>query len=257
MKDTSIVRRPKTNISSLGVISVHLRNPWVIAWWSLCYPGFGHLACGVLSKGIFVFAGELLINYMAKINLAILYSFTGKFDLAKEVLDTKWLLVYCAILIYAIWDSYRVAVEANKLSILADREHATITPAKIGSLSINTMVMRVPWVSAAWSLLLPGLGQLYNVQAIKAFFLLLSGGGFLILSNALAAFHYTALGDFQQAKAVIDWQWFLNIPSFYIFAIWESHTDTVELNKLFKTEQAQNFKAQFQSRFFNYPVNGG
>ena len=93
-----IVRRPKVKLTASSINLFHRRNPLVIAWWSFCYPGFGHLACGSMSKGIFVFAGELLINYMAKINLAILYSFTGKFAEAKTVLDTRWLLVYCGIL---------------------------------------------------------------------------------------------------------------------------------------------------------------
>ena len=40
------------------------------------------------------FIGEALINEMANINPAIVYSFTGEFARAMEILDTQWLLLY-------------------------------------------------------------------------------------------------------------------------------------------------------------------
>lgn len=252
--NAAIIRRPKIIITPTTLNLIHRRNPLVIAWWSLCYPGFGHLACGSMGKGIFVFIGELIINYMAKINMAILYSFTGKFAMAKTVLDTRWLLIYCGILVFSIWDSYRIAVEINKVTVLADRENAPITPTIIGSYSINSLLQRTPWVSLLWSLIAPGMSQLYNTQAIKAIFLFLVSTSILVLSHALEAIHFTALGNFVQAKAVIDWQWFLNIPSFYVYTLWDSYSSTVELNKLFEIEQAQFFRNNFQNSAFHYPV---
>jgi hypothetical protein len=251
-----IIRRPKAYMTPCGSNFLHLRNPWLIAWWSLCYPGFGHLALGTMAKGIFLFVGEMLINYMGKINLAILYSFTGKIQMAKDILDTRWLLLYCGFLVFAVWDSYRMAVEINKTSILADREDAPIMPTNIGLVSINVLVKRNPWVSMAWSVLAPGMGQLYNIQTAKAIFLLIVEGSIIVLSHALQAIHLTALGDFQQAKNILDWQWFLNIPSFYVFTMWESYSNTIEINKIFEMEQAQYFRNNFQDPGFEYPISG-
>ncbi|MFA4886386.1 MAG: hypothetical protein WC601_11545 [Desulfotomaculaceae bacterium] len=45
---------------------------------------------------------ELLINTHAHVNLAIIYSFTGNFAMAKQVLDTHLLLLYCGVLVYAV-----------------------------------------------------------------------------------------------------------------------------------------------------------
>lgn len=249
-----IIRRPKYFVSCYSINGFHLRNPWVIAWWSLAFPGFGHLACGNMAKGIFVFVGEIIINYMAKINMAILYSFVGDFEKAKVVLNTQWLLLYGGVLVFAIWDSYRLAVECNKLSVLGDRENASVAPLVIGSVSFNGLEKRNPWVSAVWSLLVPGSGQLYVTEAPKAIFLLLVSGFILIISHSFQALIYTVLGNFEQAKAVIDWQWFLNIPSFYVFAVWDAYVNAVEINKFFEIEQAQYFRNNFQSPDFKKPL---
>ncbi len=254
-----IIRRPKVYLTSFSLNGFHKKNPWVIAWWSLTFPGFGHLALGSMAKGIFVFIGESVLNQMAKINLAIIYSFTGEFEKAKEVLNTQWLLLYCGILVFAIWDSYRLTVEFNKLSVLADRENAPLTPTMIGAASLNAFEKRNPWVSMAWSLLGPGLGQLYNAETIKAIFLLLLSSTHIVASHSLQAIGYTAVGDFQQAKAVLDWQTFLNIPSFYVFAAWDAYADSSAINQLFDIEQAQYLRANFQDTNFKkpLPVEGG
>lgn len=247
-------RRPKMKMVSYSLNHLHLRNPWVIAWWSLTFPGFGHMACGSMAKGIFVFIGELVINQMSKINLAILYSFTGEFQKAKTVLNMQWLLLYCAILVFAIWDSYRIAIEINKFSVLADRENAPITTTIIGGSAFNFLDKRNPRASIAWSMLAPGLGQLYNSETVKAIFLLLISSVVIVASHSLQAIGYTAWGNFQQAKAIINWQLLLNIPSFYCFAAWEAYVDSVELNKLFDIEQAQFFRNNFQSPDFKKPL---
>ncbi len=248
-----IIRRPKVNMTSFSLNSFHLRTPWVIAWWSLAFPGFGHLACGSMAKGIFVFIGEAIINQMAHINLAIMYSFTGEFAKAKDVLDTQWLLLYCGVLVFAIWDSYRLAIEFNKLSVLGDRESAPIVPTKIGAAS-NALEKRNPRVALVWSLLIPGIGQLYTAETIKAIFLMVVSSSVIIASNALPAIGYTVMGDFQQGKAVIDWQLFINIPSFYGFAAWDAYVNAIEINKLFDIEQAQYFRNNFQNAAAKRPL---
>lgn len=249
-----IIRRPKAAISLGSINTFHLRNPLVVAWWSLVYPGFGHLRLVSIAKGVFLFTGELLINTQAHINLAILYSFTGNFIMAKQVLNTRLLLLYCGILIFAVWDSYRLSLEANKASILADHENDPMVPLILCGEGFNGFDKRNPWVAAAWSLLVPGLGHLYCPSVIIAIFVMIGGGVIVYFSHVLPAIGYTALGQFTQAKAVIDWQWLLNLPSFYCFAIYDSYVKAVEVNKIFDQEQAQFLKNKYQSPLFPMPL---
>jgi len=251
---THIVRRPKATLTGHSINVLHLRNPLVVAWWSCVYPGFGHLRLVSLGKGVFLFGGELLINTQAHINLAIIYSFTGNFAMAKQVLDTQLLLLYCGILVYSVWDSYRIAIEINKLSVLADHENAPVAPLFIGSAGINALEKRNPWVAAAWSAMAPGLGHLYCQTLVSAVFLMIGGGVIIYLSHLLPAIGYTAMGQLAQAKAVIDWQWLLNVPSFWCFSVYDAFVKSVEINKMFDREQTQFLKSNYRSNGFKMPI---
>lgn len=253
-QQATMARRPKLGISANTLSFFHLRNPWVVALWSIIFPGFGHFSCGCKVKGAFLILGELAINYKAHLNLAILYSLTGSFQQAKDVLDTQWLIIYGPVLLYAVFDSHRLAVEGNKLSILADRERACMTPTAISPIAFVTLDKRDPRLGILWSMFLPGLGHLFAHRVATSTFLLLVGVGMIVLSHTLQAIIFTALGDFQQAKTILDWQWLLNLPSFYGYAAWDAHTELVEINKLFEIEQARYFRDRFQNRpFFRLP----
>jgi hypothetical protein len=58
----------------------------------------------------------------------------------------------------------------------------------------------------------------------------------IYLSKLLPCIYYTLLGDFVQAKEVIDPHWLLNISLIYGFAVYQSYVDTVETNNLFDWE---------------------
>ncbi|MDD2620514.1 MAG: hypothetical protein PHC92_07600 [Syntrophomonadaceae bacterium] len=249
-----IVRRPKSTLAVYSTNIVHLRNPFVVAWWSLAYPGFGHFRLISTFKGMFLFVGELLINTHAHINQAIIYSLTGKITMAKQVLDTHLLLLYCGILIFAVWDSYRATIEINKLSVLADHENAVISPTMLSPAGINFLEKRNPWVAAAWAAMMPGMGHLYTVSVLHAMFLLIIGTIIVYFSHLLPAIGYVAIGDLAQAKTVLDPQWVLNFPSFYCFSIYDAYVKTVEINKAFDQEQAQYFRNNYQSPLFQMPL---
>lgn len=249
-----IVRRPKAALSYYSLNSFHLRNPLVVAWWSLVYPGFGHIRMVSIAKGMFLFIGELLINTQAHLNLAIMYSFTGDFVMAAKVLDVHLLLLYSGILIFAVWDSYRVALEINKFSVLADHENAPLIPMVIGGSGLNSFEKRNPWVAVAWSAFVPGAGHLYTMTIIPAVFLMIGGAVIVYFSHILPAVHYSMLGQFGLARQVVDWQWLLNVPSFYCFAIYDAYVKTVEINKIFDQEQAQFLINHYQSTLFPMPL---
>ncbi|MBW7455587.1 hypothetical protein ACFOLF_07195 [Paenibacillus sepulcri] len=104
---------------------------------------------------------ELLINFKARINQAMVFSFTGQFAMAKEILDVRWMSLYAPVYLFAIYDSYRTTVDLNHQYTLADREKAYFPSFFINGLEINYLDKRTPWAAFVWSLLMPGMGQLY------------------------------------------------------------------------------------------------
>lgn len=246
-------RREIAYLSLSGTTQLHIRNPFVIAAWSLTFPGMGHLLLSKYSRGFFLFIWEVVINYKAKINLLIFYSFIGDFEKAKAVTDIRWMSLYIPTYIFAIWDSYRTTVDLNNIYKLAAREDAEIKPFKIGALEINYLDKRKPWVSTIWSLLIPGSGQLYIHRLITAGFVIMWWIAICYYSKLLPVFHYSFLGDFEKAKAVVDMQWFLNIHSVYFFSMYDAYTNTVENNKLYEWEQSKFFKREYQNSNFVMP----
>lgn len=240
-------RRPKGVVSPISTNYFHLRNPLVTAWWSAAFPGFGHIILGSYIKGFLLIIWEIVINTQSKINLSILYSFIGKFDEAKSVIDKRWVLLYVPIFIYAVWDSYRSTVDINKLSILADSENSPIIPVKMDFLEINYLDKRNPWLSVAFSFFMPGTGHLYTHRLPTGFFVLAWWIAISYFSHIFEAVYFTAIGAFSRATTVVDPEWLLFMPSIVGFAIFDSYVNTVEYNKLFDTEQSKFLKDNYQT----------
>lgn len=238
-------RRPKAYMSPITTNLIHLRNPVTIALWSTIFPGFGQIALGQYIKGYILILWEILVNTQSHLNLVILYTFTGRFQEAAAVANPRWLLLYNAVYVFALWDSYRTAVDLNKLALLADRSDEVMTPVRMNGFTINYLDKRIPWVAAAWSALMPGLGHLYVQRLPCGFFLLLWWVATAYFSRLMEVLTYTLLGDFAQAVAVADWQWLLFMPSIHWFAIYDSYVNTVEHNKLFAREQAAYLRREY------------
>lgn len=247
-------RHPKGLVSSVSITLVHLRNPWVIAFWSAIFPGFGHISLGSYIHGFLLIAWEMLINVKANVNYAILYSFTGRYDMAMAVVNNRWLILYAPVFIWAIWSSYRLTVDLNKLSILADRARSPISPAKMSTLEMEFMEKRIPWVGLAWSLLMPGIGHLYTHRLTTGFLVLAWWIGVCYLSSFLQAIQFTALGEFNNAIAILDPQWAMFLPSIYGFSAYDAYVNTVEYNRLYEKEQARYLEDNFQEDTFEMPV---
>ncbi|WP_078427845.1 hypothetical protein [Alkalihalobacterium alkalinitrilicum] len=252
---TNRERRFKAHVSAIGTTQLHLRNPYIIAWWSAAFPGFGHLLLSKYLRGYALFLWEILVNNMANINLAIVYSFTGKIDLAKEVLEPRWMLLYLPVYVFGIWDSYRTSVDMNKVFILAERENADFNSYTIGALEINYLDKRRPLMAVFWSLFTPGLGQLYIHRVLTAVFTMAFMILFVYFSNVLVTIHLLFLGEVHQATQALDIQWFLFIPSHFGFAVYDSYVNTVENNKLYESEQRKFLKKQYQQYRVKIPVN--
>lgn len=239
-------RRSKMSFSSLGINHLHQNNPWVAAWWSAALPGFGHIHLGLYVKGIILMAGEILFNIFGNINLAIYYTFTLQFELLHEVANYHWALLYCAIYVYSIFDSYRLGIELNSQHWLeAKQSYRDIKTNIVQSIDINFLDLRQPWVAVAWSILFSGLGHLYNNKMISGFILI--GWQVLIAtySGLTYALIYTLTARFELIPEVIDYQWLLFFPSIYFFSIYDAYSITVNNNKLFKEEQLYFFQEKY------------
>ncbi|KHF41455.1 membrane protein [Halalkalibacter okhensis] len=252
---TNRERRFKAHVSAIGTTQLHLRNPYMIAWWSAAFPGFGHLLLSKYLRGYALFLWEILVNNMSNLNIAIVYSFTGNIGMAKEVLEPRWLLLYIPVYIFAIWDSYRTSVDMNKVFILAERENADFNSYTIAALEINYLDKRRPLMAVVWSLLTPGLGQLYIHRVLTAIFTMAFIIVFVYFSNVLVAIHYLFIGEIGQATQAIDPQWFLFMPSHFGFAVYDSYVNTVENNKLFESEQRKFLKENYQNYRVKIPIS--
>lgn len=104
-----------------------------------------------------------------------------------------------------------------------------------------------------WSLLSPGAGQVYIHRIIVAVFLLASWIVVAYFSKLLPAIQYTLLGQFAKAKAIVDWQWYLNIPSIYMYAMYDAYANCVEENNLFDWELSKFLKKNYQNKNFHIP----
>lgn len=244
------LRRPKGHISSVTTNALHLRNPWVTAWWSATLPGFGHLILGKYLKGYALILLEIILNTLGKINLAIMYSFTGHFDLTKQVLDPRFAFLYLGVFTYAIWDSYRGTVDLNKFNILAERENSPIIPFKMDSFEVNYFDKRNPWVAIVTTAFLPGSGHLYIHRLTTGFSIMAFWVVSTYFSKVYIAVIYIAAGSFIQATGITDPQWFLFLPSIFGFAIYDAYVHTVEYNRLFEIEQSKFLKDNYQGPNF-------
>ncbi|RXJ02747.1 hypothetical protein DS745_05395 [Anaerobacillus alkaliphilus] len=245
--NTQNYRYYRAHVSPYNTNIIQLRNPWVPVWWSAAFPGMGHMMHGAYIKGFILFLWEFLINLNANINLAMVYSFTGQFELAKQVIDTRWVLLYIPVYIISMWDCYRKTIDINKLYIIANYEKAPIVPFKLGIMGINFLDRRQPLLSMIWSMLMPGMGHLYLRRIPTGFFLLFCWILCTYFSNILNSLHLTLLGDFSTATAVLNAQWALFLPSLYGFSLYESYSLAVEYNKLFKVEQSEYLKREYQT----------
>lgn len=240
-------RYAKGRISVFGINSVYPRPPWIAAWWSAAFPGFGHMFIGKYLHGFVLILWELIVNNMAQLNLSIALSFQGRFEEATEVLNQDWALLYVAVYLFSIWDSYRCAVEINKNHRLAEIEDAPITPSDVSFFDIVILEKKSPLSGMFWSVLSPGLGQLYSGSTVVGTFVLAWWIYVCYQAEFVRTWLHSFLGDFEAAAAMVDWQWFLFIPSMYAFAIYQAYTSVNENNILYDIEQVRHLRVRAEN----------
>lgn len=174
-------QRYMAHVSLLGTTQLlHKRNPYTIACWSMAFPGFGHLLLNKYLRGYALILWEVFINQKIHLNVAMVQTFNGHFQAARDALDPKFISLYIPVYLFAIYDSYRTSVDLNKVYLLAQRENGPFNVFSIGALEINYLDKRKPRVAAIWSMGIPSAGQLYIHRIVLAGFLLNRVGWVLI-----------------------------------------------------------------------------
>jgi hypothetical protein len=235
----------KQTITSIRRIRKY-RSPWIVAWFSAAFPGCGHIYMGDYIQGYIMVVWEIYINFHANINLAIFYSFTGRFEIAKQVLDRRWAILYVLIFVFCIWDSYRRCVEANMHG--RDIENIAV-PA-------DFYEPRKSIIAMAWSFLMPGLGHLYLYRFATGLFIMSVWLPIVYFSRFLEGIHLSFIGEFARAIAILDPKWLLYMPSIYGYIIFDALNSTDEVNSSFETSQAQYLQDKYQDPDFQMPVLG-
>lgn len=82
-----------------------------------------------------------------------------------------------------------------------------------------------PLLAAFWSVAIPGFGQLYNGKYVKGFFFIVLEFVINLQSNLNIAIYYSWLMDIETACKVINYQWLLFYPCFYVFSIYDAYHD--------------------------------
>ncbi|MGG0717456.1 hypothetical protein ABE096_07620 [Robertmurraya massiliosenegalensis] len=239
-------RHSLVNISVFGISQLKYQSPYMVAWWSAVFPGFGHyLLCQYL-RGTLLTLAEVIINTLARINEAMVYSFSGQFELAKSVIEPKWAFGYLAIYLIAIGDSFRSAVYQNKLHHLALLEYKGHHTVHISPIEIQYIEKKNPTIGALYSFFFPGLGQLYNQRFGLAFYAMFWWWIYLILSNSHDSILFLWHGRLEDSISVLHPHWLLFMPSVLFGSIYYTYRTTIEHNRLFQIEQRHFLMNRYQ-----------
>jgi hypothetical protein len=103
----------------------------------------------------------------------------------------------------------------------------------IRSWSNNFLKLTNPWVVLWWSAAFPGFGYLILGDFVLGFVLMI----FEMIVNTLgginSSIYFSMIGDFEQAKEVLDKRWFLAYMAIYVFVMYDSYRRAVEYNKAY------------------------
>lgn len=232
-------RRPIAALSVFGVSYIKNQNPYIVAWWAAAYPGFGHYLLNQYARGTILTLFEVVINTMAHINDAIVYSLCGKLDMAVSVLEMEWTYIYVIIYFFSIWDSYRSTLVQNRMYYLAEQENRPITPVTIHSFEIQYLERRNPYLASFYSLLFPGLGQFYGHRIWLGIYAMFWWAVYSMMSHSyLAAYHYLT-GNVQQAVSVLNMHWLMFMPSVMGGSVYHAFRCSLDHSRLFCIEQRQ------------------
>ncbi|WP_018962169.1 hypothetical protein [Sporolactobacillus vineae] len=251
-------RRYPFSLSCLGLSQLSRSNPLVIAWWSAAFPGYGHMLINMHIKGNILILFEVIINLNAHLNQATAYSFSGQFELAKEVLNSRWALIYIPFYFFCIFDSYRSAKDINQLCLLTEQTPVIRPIFEMKSYSLSYLDKRSPRIAMLWSLFLPGTGELYCQRTITALSLMIWTLVITYFSHSMESLQWLLTGNIDVSKRVLDMEWLLFIPSLHFGAAYDAYRGTLNHNHFFVREQKDYLRRKWPVKRAHplFPENG-
>lgn len=241
------IRKPLSKISMFGITHLKQHNPYMVAWWSAVFPGFGHYLLNQYIRATLLTLSEVISNTLAHINEAMVYSFCGQFELAKSVIEPRWAFGYLAIYLVAIGDCFRSAIYQNKLHHLSVLEEEQMPSLKISTSEIQYLEKKSPIIGSVYSFFFPGLGQMYNHRFGLAFYAIFWWWIYLTLSRMHESFLMLLHGNLYHSISILHPHWLLFMPSVMGGSIYHAYRTTVEHNHLFRTQQRQQLKNRYKN----------
>lgn len=239
--------RPLSKISMFGITHLKQQNPYMVAWWSAVFPGFGHYLINQYVRATMLTLSEVISNTLAHINEAMVYSFCGQFELAKSVIEPRWAFGYLAIYLISIGDCFRSAIYQKKLYHLAVLKNEQIPSLKISPSEIQYLEKKNPNIGAVYSFFFPGMGQLYNHRFGLAFYAIFWWWFYLTLSRMHESFLTLILGNLHQSVTMLHPHWLLFMPSVMGGSIYHAYRTTIEHNQLFRIQQRQQLTNRYNN----------
>lgn len=110
---------------------------------------------------------------------------------------------------------------------------------KLTPFGMGWLHRRNPWVALACSVALPGLGHFYCGAYGRGFILMTWEIVVNQLSRLNLAIFLTVMGHMDKARLVVNYEWLLFYPVFYMVSIWDSYRLAVDINARCDIEEAQ------------------
>ncbi|HEY3367489.1 MAG TPA: hypothetical protein VGK74_20730 [Symbiobacteriaceae bacterium] len=98
---------------------------------------------------------------------------------------------------------------------------------------------RNPWMALACSIALPGLGHFYCGAYFRGFVLMTWEIIVNQFSRLNLAIFLTVMGHADKARQVVNYDWIIIYPVFYVLAMCDSYRLAVDINTRFELEQRQ------------------
>lgn len=233
---------PKIKFSTLGITYIDHHHPLMVAWWSAVFPGFGHYILNQYVRATLFTLIEVIVNTGAHINEAMIYSYCGKFELAKAVIDIDWMIGYIILYLVTIGDSYRSAILMNKFAALtvAPIHQLKLFPAEIYYLTEKKAIL-----SVIYSFLLPGIGQLYTNQLFLGIYAIIWWWIYLLLSHLQSSIVFLILGDINSSISILHPHWLMFMPSIVGGAVFHAHYTCRKHSKLSRSVQYNRLSQRY------------
>ncbi|MFC5650418.1 hypothetical protein ACFPYJ_15065 [Paenibacillus solisilvae] len=111
-----------------------------------------------------------------------------------------------------------------------------------------------PWIPLWWSAAFPGYGHLLMNNYLIGYFLVLFEFIVNNLANVNLSIYLSMIGDFSQAKEVINLHFIFIYIGLYVFSIYDSYRRAVELNNSYKLSYRKTTQIN-TNNFSPYSIN--